>query len=169
MKRLRIYTDGSCPRNPGPGGWAYVILRDGDDHLYESGYAREATNNTMELWAALAALRRVRREYMRHVPTIVTTDSQYLVQGMQNWRHIWEFKNFDVKNGDIWRRLHYYAERMRQVRFVWVKGHRGDYWNEWCDRMAGDAVKSGNAQFERQQWSEENDKLYRTVRRRPRS
>jgi ribonuclease HI len=145
VKTLNIYTDGSCPVNPGPGGWAYVILRD-DANVYGSGYNPVATNNTMELWAALEALRKVKELGLRDERVRVTTDSQYLVQGMQNWRHIWEHRDFEeVKNGDIWRRLHIHATKIKDLRFMWVKGHKGNTWNEWCDAAAGQAVKDGNA------------------------
>lgn len=147
--KVNCYTDGSCPVNPGPGGWAYVIvLPEGrGEPIEDSGYAERATNNTMEVQAALECMKRLIAEGLYQTVSInVWSDSRYVVNGFQSWRHLWADDDFDScqKNRVLWREGHKLAEKFRAIRFNWVKGHRGHYYNERCDHMAGAAVKHGN-------------------------
>jgi ribonuclease HI len=140
---IEVYCDGSCPQSGGVGGWAFAILL-ADEHLFCSGYEEVATNNTMELRAALMALREIRARELRKMPLKIITDSMYVVQGMNSWRHNWSLNDFaSIKNPGLWRRLHKHGQRCDDLRFEWVKGHAGNYWNEYVDKMAGKAQKAG--------------------------
>lgn len=157
MKSITGYTDGSCPVNPGPGGWAYVILlgvpSDATVHtdatvIEESGYVRDATNNTMELFAAIELMRQaVAQNWHTRHRLIIWSDSKYVVYGMENYRHSWADYDFKgIKNPELWKFAHKVAEKFPKghLRFEWLRGHVGHYWNERCDAMAGAAVKRGN-------------------------
>lgn len=136
MKKLDIYTDGACSGNPGAGGWGAILLY-GTRRKELSGGAASTTNNRMELTAVISAL-----EILKE-PCQVTlyTDSQYIVNAVnQHWldawiRAGWKRKTGPVKNPDLWQRL---AQLLRthQVRFVWVKGHAENPYNNRCDEMA---------------------------------
>jgi ribonuclease HI len=119
-------------------------------NIYESGYVSAATNNTMELTAGIKAMEHIlalglQRKYMIRI----WSDSNYVVQGMQNHRHIWAMTDFELepaKNRKLWKEAHAVAEKIPVIRFRWLKGHAGHQWNEHCDRMAAAAVKFGNRQ-----------------------
>lgn len=145
MKKVDIYTDGSCLRNPGPGGYG-VILRYGDKVKELSCGFDLTTNNRMELMAAIAGLEALK------VPCQVTlhSDSKYLVDAMsKGWARRWRLngwrRNADEKavNPDLWERLLSLCER-HQVTFVWVRGHAGHPLNERCDQLATDAAAGGD-------------------------
>lgn len=142
---IHAFCDGSCPKPNAPGGWAFVVLMDmvGERlNIYGSGRADVATNNTMEMQAGMECLKKIINFQITHRPIIIHSDSQYLVQGVNTWRHNWRDDNFaGISNADLWREM---DELMRMksatgVRFKWVKGHNGNYWNEWCDKAAGRA------------------------------
>jgi len=136
LKSIEIFTDGSCLGNPGPGGYGAVLKY--QQHVKElSGGFAQTTNNRMELMAAIAAL-----ECLKEPCQIdLSTDSQYVRQGilqwMQNWkRNNWRTSNKEpVKNKDLWQRLDA-ACQQHQVRWHWVKGHAGHVENERCDELA---------------------------------
>jgi ribonuclease HI len=145
MRKLDCYTDGSCPVNPGPGGWAYVIAF--DEPIEQSGYVGKATNNTMEVMAAIKCLERLIAEGTHNLFQIsVWSDSRYVVNGFQTWRHQWATFDFETcyKNRELWKQAHDLAEQFPRLRFKWLKGHSGHYHNTRCDHMAGAAVKIGN-------------------------
>lgn len=156
--KITCYTDGSCPVNPGPGGWAFAIVLDehGFDNIEASGYAPAATNNTMELQAGIECMKRLLADNLDRNVVTIHSDSRYVVTGMQVWRHDWAFHDFKVsmpnargvrepiKNAELWKSAHAEASKLKQVRFKWMRGHVGHYWNERCDHMAGAAVKHGN-------------------------
>lgn len=142
--RVRIYTDGSCLGNPGPGGWGAVLLYGGggNEKIREiSGGEQNTTNNRMELTAALAALRALQK------PCEVDfyTDSEYLKQGITCWLARWKQRNWltsarqPVKNVDLWRALEG-ALGGHRIRWHWVRGHAGDQGNERADKLARSAV-----------------------------
>jgi ribonuclease HI len=143
---VRIYTDGSCAPNPGPGGWAAVLLAGG--HRKElSGADRDTTNNRMELTAALEALRALR------VPSVVVlhTDSQYLRNAFEKgWLSKWQrtgWRTADgkpVQNEDLWRDL-VVAAKVHEVRWEWVRGHASDVENNRCDELANQARAAGRS------------------------
>jgi len=137
---VTIYTDGGADPNPGPGGWAALLLwRNGKvDGI--SGAERDTTNNRMELTAAIEALRALEQ------PSKVTlrTDSRYLQQGISAWLPNWVKRGWrkadkrPVLNEDLWRALHAEAQR-HEIKWQWVKGHAGEAYNEQVDEMVRDA------------------------------
>lgn len=146
MKRVTIYTDGACSGNPGPGGWAAVLIYNA--HRVElSGGENQTTNNRMELTAAIEALRALKE------PCAVDlyTDSAYLKRGITEWLPNWKRNNWKrrsgkrflpVKNADLWKALDRLVGR-HKVTFHWVEGHAGDAENERCDQLARGAIPRG--------------------------
>ena len=137
---IKIYTDGSCEPNPGPGGWAAVIYL-GQDEKVITGSEMETTNNRMELRAALEALLAVEPS-----STIeLFTDSEYLKRGITEWMPTWKARNWKRKKGklanvDLWKALDA-ALGKHTVEWMWVKGHAGHPGNERADRLARRAMK----------------------------
>lgn len=146
---FEIYCDGSCPKQHGVGGWAFAMLLD-DEQVFGSGFEPIATNNTMELLAILMALRKIKALDLRGEKFRIISDSQYAINGMREWRHRWITFEFEgIKNADIWRRMHaHVAKREENYEWQWVKGHAGNYWNEYVDRMAGKAQRAGLIQMQ---------------------
>ena len=148
---IHIYTDGGCSGNPGPGGWAFVILLEtyqGDKILAEKrGSEKDTTNNRMELSAVIASLETLKR--MKDIPRKIKvfTDSQYVQKGMTEWMDEWKnrgWKNSDkkpVKNQDLWQRLDTLASAY-SITWSWVKGHSGNKYNERCDMLTQKAIAS---------------------------
>ena len=139
---LKIWTDGSCLGNPGPGGWAFVAT-DGIHTAHKSGGEKDTTNNRMELMAVLRAVRAAHR----HNEIEIHTDSQYVKNGMTTWLKNWKRNNWrtadkkPVKNQDLWQELDAATTNMK-IHWVWVKGHAGEEFNEMCDELArGEAEK----------------------------
>jgi ribonuclease HI len=133
---VEIYTDGACRGNPGPGGWG-VLLRYGRHEKQLCGGERLTTNNRMELIAVIQGLRALKRRSRVRI----TTDSQYVKQGITQWIHNWKRNGWKtaarkaVKNADLWQALD--AETAKhQVEWHWVKGHAGHAENELADRLA---------------------------------
>lgn len=138
---VHVYTDGSCLRNPGgAGGWAYCLLDHGTIKK-ASGGEPETTNNRMELTAAIEALRAI----PEGTSLILSTDSQYLKNGMTQWLAGWKRRNWrkstgdPVLNRDLWETLDTLLAK-RRVQFHWVKGHAGNRYNEICDTLAREAA-----------------------------
>ncbi|MDR2370343.1 MAG: ribonuclease HI [Treponema sp.] len=150
--KFTIYTDGGCSGNPGPGGWAYVIVEDdagaGPAIVEENwGAEQNTTNNRMELGAVIAALETLSRLSPAPEAIRVYTDSQYVQKGISQWIHRWKLNNWQtnekkpVKNQDLWRRLDELSG-LFLINWVWIKGHAGDLLNERCDRMTQKAIAS---------------------------
>ena len=146
MKAIEIYTDGACSGNPGPGGWGVVLLYQGNKKEL-AGYQPETTNNRMELFAAIQGLAALRE------PCEVTlySDSSYLINAFEkhwldNWqRNGWKTSSKSpVENQDLWKLLLLHAKNHR-VRFVKVKGHSDNAYNNRCDEMAVAAIRNGRA------------------------
>ena len=137
---LKIYTDGGCTGNPGPGGWAAVILEDGEDPREMSGGDDATTNNRMELTAVINALETVINIFGPCRNIEVHTDSQYVQKGISEWMRGWITRNWKtsagkpVKNKDLWLQLKNLNDTLT-VHWKWVKGHAGDEWNERCDEL----------------------------------
>ena len=133
---IKLYTDGACRGNPGPGGWAAILQTDGDEKEF-SGGERSTTNNRMELTAVIEGLSRT-PEGSR---VTVICDSQYVVKGMTEWVLGWIQRGWrkadrkPVLNRELWQRLLDETKR-RQVTWNWVEGHAGHPENERCDRLA---------------------------------
>jgi len=135
MKEVTIYTDGACSGNPGPGGWGAILIYKGVEKEL-SGGEKDTTNNRMELTAVIRALEKLKE------PCAVTvyTDSQYISKALtEGWLKKWKAANFTkkggLKNADLWRELDGLLEK-HAVRFVWVKGHADNEYNNRCDKMA---------------------------------
>ena len=128
---LKIYTDGACSGNPGPGGWAFVIPELGEE---VSGYYADTTNNKMEILAVSKALEYLNQFYPRRTEVEIITDSQYVIYTMtKGWK-----KN---KNAEFWDVLEYYLGFFTEVKWTWVKGHADNPYNQKCDKLAVDAHK----------------------------
>ncbi|MEX0951479.1 MAG: ribonuclease HI [Gammaproteobacteria bacterium] len=140
MKQVEIFTDGACRGNPGPGGWG-ALLRSQTQEKTLAGAEAATTNNRMELFAAIAALEALREPCQ----VKLTTDSQYLRQGITEWLTNWKRRGWKtaskqpVKNQDLWQRLEQ-ATQTHQIEWHWVKGHSGHYENELVDQLANAAI-----------------------------
>ena len=143
---VQAFTDGACKGNPGPGGWG-VLLRWGSTEKELFGGESETTNNRMELMAVIVALESLKR------PTCIeiTTDSQYVKRGVEDWMPRWKLNGWrtadrkPVKNRDLWERLDG-ALAGHRVRWRWVKGHIGHAENERADRLANLGVPHSGAE-----------------------
>ncbi len=143
MTRVKIWTDGACSGNPGPGGWGAILTFNGVEKEFCGGETL-TTNNRMELMAAISALDALTR------PCAVDlhTDSQYVRQGVTGWMHNWKRNGWrtadrkPVKNEDLWKMLDEAASR-HDIAWFWVKGHAGDEMNERADALA----RAGMAPF----------------------
>ncbi|MFV8834763.1 ribonuclease HI [Aquisalimonas sp.] len=140
MKKVEIYSDGACRGNPGPGGWGALMRWNGSEKKLCGGEP-ETTNNRMELLAAINALKALKRPC--HV--VITTDSQYVRNGITQWLPNWKkrgWKTADrkpVKNADLWQALD--AETQRHtVEWEWVRGHNGHAENEIADQLANQGL-----------------------------
>ncbi len=143
QKQVKIFTDGACRGNPGPGGWGVLLqYQDQEKTLY--GYAAETTNNRMELQAAIEGLKLLKQSCI----VDLTTDSQYVRQGITQWIHNWKRNQWrtsakaPVKNADLWKQLDQLVQQ-HQVNWHWVKGHNGHVENERVDQLANRAIDEG--------------------------
>lgn len=140
MKHVKIFTDGACRGNPGPGGWG-ALLRYGEHEKTLYGAEAHTTNNRMEMTAAIEALAAMRQP----CKIDLYTDSQYLQKGIKEWLPNWKkrgWKTADkkpVKNADLWQILEKEIER-HDVTWHWVRGHSGHPENEQADALANLAI-----------------------------
>lgn len=139
MEKIVIYTDGGCTGNPGPGGWAAIILHRGEErHL--SGGDEATTNNKMELTAVIRALQEVLKGDLSFGAIEIHTDSQYVQKGITQWVDGWIRKGWvtaskkPVKNKDLWQILKGLDDELKPS-WHWVKGHAGNEYNELCDSL----------------------------------
>jgi ribonuclease HI len=139
---VRIYTDGACLGNPGPGGYGVVLLGDGSPTELSRGF-RATTNNRMEVMAALAGLAWLEAG----AEAEVVSDSEYLVTTVNAGRLAkWQANQWrradgsKVLNRDLWERL-VVVLKLHPTTFRWIRAHSGDHWNERCDRMAVEAAR----------------------------
>lgn len=134
--KVELYTDGACKGNPGPGGWG-ALLRYGKNEKELYGGEKETTNNRMELTAAIEGLKAL----SRGCEVSLTTDSQYVKQGINSWMAGWKKNGWrtasrqPVKNKDLWQALDLECQR-HQIEWHWVKGHAGHEGNERADVLA---------------------------------
>ncbi|AWH89707.1 ribonuclease HI [Limnobaculum parvum] len=141
LKQVEIFTDGSCLGNPGPGGYGAILRYKQHEKTLSAGYFL-TTNNRMELLAAITAL----ESLTASCQVSLSTDSQYVRQGIMSWIHNWKkrgWKTADkkpVKNVDLWQRLDQAIIR-HNVEWHWVKGHAGHEENERCDQLARTAAE----------------------------
>ena len=151
---LKIFTDGGCSGNPGPGGWAYVIVGnrepEADEHhiiAEKWGAERQTTNNRMELMAVIESLKAVKTMPSVREQVTIYTDSQYTRKGITEWIRNWKRNNWrtsnkkPVKNQDLWMVLDALAGEFT-LKWEWVPGHAGVEYNERCDQMTQTAIAS---------------------------
>ena len=143
--KVDIYTDGSCMGNPGPGGYGLVLLYEDNRKELSGGY-RKTTNNRMEILAAIRGL----EAHKQSCQVTLYSDSQYVVNAMdRGWAHKWKTngwmrnKRDRALNPDLWDILLTLCER-HEVKFRWVRGHRGNPENERCDQLATEAARKPN-------------------------
>lgn len=138
---VEIFSDGACKGNPGPGGWGAVLQFKGSEKHLHGGEA-ETTNNRMELTAVIRALEALTRPCQVRV----TTDSQYVKNGITSWIKAWKRNGWrtankhPVKNVDLWQALDALVAR-HQVEWAWVKGHSGHPQNELADLLANRGIE----------------------------
>lgn len=156
---IKIYTDGACSGNPGPGGWGYIICMS-NKILKSSGFEPITTNNRMELSAVTNGIEKImnmifqekeiEKENINKLEII--SDSAYVVNSItKGWLEVWKQKGFknskceDVKNVDLWLRLDGMLQEAEfiglQIVFTKIKGHNGDYFNEMVDKLAKSEIK----------------------------
>ena len=145
--KVKISTDGACVGNPGPGGWAAVIISDnGKKEIF--GGEKLTTNNRMELTAAIKALeyfdeKEGKQPSLKQIE--VYTDSTYLKEGITLWINAWQKNNWkttdkkNVKNVDLWKRLQELT-KSNQIEWKWIKGHSKDPLNDLADELAKKAT-----------------------------
>ncbi|WMY97462.1 MAG: ribonuclease HI [Arsenophonus sp.] len=136
MKKIEIFTDGSCLGNPGPGGCGIILKYHKYKKIYSRGYFY-TTNNRMELIAAITAIKMLKEKSA----ITLTTDSQYLYLGITKWIYNWENKKWkrnkkkSVLNIDLWKKLKKLITK-HQITWKWIKGHSGYLENEECNKLA---------------------------------
>lgn len=145
MEKVIIYTDGACSGNPGPGGWGSILMYKGNRKEI-SGGKKDTTNNIMELTAVIEGLKMLK--YPCEVE--LYSDSAYVVNGFnQGWIYNWVKNNWKtsgkepVKNKEIWQEL-YELTKIHKVKFIKVKGHSDNEFNNRCDELARNAIKQLN-------------------------
>ena len=163
---INIYTDGGCSGNPGPGGWAYLLMTNEDEPVKDPvllaenwGAEPSTTNNRMELMAVIESLKALKSlQAIQAMPNLLSrqvaifTDSQYVQKGISVWIKDWKnrgWKTSDkkpVKNQDIWLCLDELTSEVSKCGFsiawIWVKGHAGNEFNERCDALTQKAIAS---------------------------
>ena len=138
---IKIYTDGSCLKNPGNGGWA-AIININNKVKKISGSVKDTTNNKMELMAPIKALQEIKEQQ----PIEIYTDSQYVKLGITDWVHKWIKNNWrtskkePVKNKELWIEL-YELTKSYEIKWIWVKAHAGNVLNEEVDLLAKQAAE----------------------------
>jgi ribonuclease HI len=139
-EKVKIYTDGACFNNPGPGGWAAVLIYNQEQREI-NGAVHNTTNQQMELLAAIKGL----EELKDRVDVVIYSDSAYLVNAFQQgWLDGWKRRSWTKSSGSLSNKfLWIWLDDLRQeynIEFVKVKGHSGDKWNERCDDLAKEAA-----------------------------
>ena len=137
---IKIYTDGSCLKNPGNGGWASIIFMN-NKKIIISGNKKNTTNNQMELTAAIEALKKIPEKQ----EVQIYTDSKYVKMGITEWIEKWSQNNWKtsskqkVKNIELWKKLNEISKK-HKIEWHWVKAHAGDPINEEVDNLAKKAA-----------------------------
>lgn len=154
MEQVRIFTDGACSGNPGPGGWAAVFVT-GDKQRILKGGESQTTNNRMELTAVVESLKKIKGlRKARGQEYVISSDSAYVINAIkQNWLQRWAAngwktsKGDEVKNSDLWNECHELIESLSEkgirISYCKVKGHAGNPLNEYADQIArAESVKA---------------------------
>jgi len=139
-KLIYIYTDGACRGNPGPGGWGALLQY--EEYKKEiNGFSSLTTNNIMELTAVIESLKLIK--FPSEI--VITTDSTYVKNGINDWIHSWKSKGWKtankkpVKNKELWQKLDSLSN-LHTIEWKWVRGHTGHFGNERADQLANDAI-----------------------------
>ena len=141
---IKIYTDGACKGNPGPGGWG-ALIDDGNVQNEIFGGEDNTTNNRMEIMAVIMALETIEVDD----EITVFTDSKYVQKGINEWIKNWKINGWrssnkkSVKNKDLWIQLDDLTSQLK-INWVWIKGHSGHLGNERADFLANQGVNSGD-------------------------
>ena len=141
--KFKIYTDGACSGNPGPGGWGAVIFDNDNNQTNISGKEKNTTNNRMEILAAIMALKKIKSNSQ----ITIHTDSTYVKNGITEWMFNWKKNDWKtaskkpVKNKDLWIKLDKLCEK-NKVSWKWVKGHATNKYNNLADQLATSAIKN---------------------------
>ncbi len=144
---IKIYTDGACVGNPGPGGWAAIIINQNQQKELFGG-EKLTTNNRMELTAAIKALEYCEDQEKKQLSLNqikIYTDSIYVKEGITSWISKWEKNNWktsdkkNVKNVDLWKKLKE-LQKSKQIEWIWIKGHSNNPLNELADKLAKEAT-----------------------------
>lgn len=157
--KVRIFTDGACSENPGPGGWAAVFNTDTGVKTL-TGHERQTTNNRMELMAMVKAMEKIHKSGKSSNSYEILSDSAYVVNSINNgWVLVWHqngwktTRNEDIKNRDLWDRYIKVREALSTigiaVTIIKVKGHAGEASNEYADRLAKEEVLKAKHQINR--------------------
>ena len=140
--KYKIYTDGACSGNPGPGGWAAIIIVNNEIKDTFSGSEKNTTNNQMELMAPIKAI----QKFKKKSEISIFTDSTYVRDGITNWIKQWEKNGWKtaskkpVKNKDLWKKLKSLSSK-HSIKWIWIKGHSQDKYNNLVDELAQGAIK----------------------------
>jgi len=143
--KYKIYTDGACSGNPGPGGWAVIILVNNEIKEKFFGSEKNTTNNQMELLAPIKAI----QKFKKKSEISVFTDSTYVRDGITIWIKQWEKNGWKtaskkpVKNKELWKKLKNLSSK-HSIKWIWVKGHAQDKYNNLVDELAQGAIKKVN-------------------------
>jgi len=137
---IKIWTDGACSGNPGPGGWG-VLIKNNNTIEELSGSEANTTNNRMEMIAVINALKSINS----NKKIVIFTDSKYVKDGISSWINNWKINNWknsqkkDVKNKDLWQELDILTKKY-DIQWKWVKGHSGNIENDIADKLATSAI-----------------------------
>ena len=140
--KYKIYTDGACSGNPGPGGWAAIIIENNKVKDMFSGSEKNTTNNQMELLATIKAI----QKFKKKSEISIFTDSTYVRDGITIWIKQWEQNGWKtaskkpVKNKELWKKLKNLSSK-HSIKWIWVKGHAQDKYNNLVDELAQGAIK----------------------------
>ena len=140
--KYKIYTDGACSGNPGPGGWAAIIIANNEIKQMFSGSEKNTTNNQMELLAPIKAI----QKFKKKTEISIFTDSTYVRDGITTWIKNWEKNGWKtaskkpVKNKELWKKLKNLSSK-HSIKWIWVKGHAQDKYNNLVDELAQGAIK----------------------------
>ena len=140
--KYKIYTDGACSGNPGPGGWAVIILVNNEIKEMFFGNEKNTTNNQMELLAPIKAI----QKFKKKSEISIFTDSTYVRDGITIWIKQWEKNGWKtaskkpVKNKELWKKLKNLSSK-HSIKWIWVKGHAQDKYNNLVDELAQGAIK----------------------------
>ena len=141
--KYKVYTDGACSGNPGPGGWAAIIIVDNEMKYKFSGSEKNTTNNRMELMAPIKAI----QKFKKKSEILIFTDSTYVKDGITIWIKNWEKNGWrtaskkPVKNKELWKKLKNLSSK-HSIKWIWVKGHSQDSYNNLVDELAQGAIKN---------------------------